>query len=126
MNKTKRAVLVIDEVAGKQICHLSLAEPYTRSSEVYLPIEFDDETKVLIEVDCCRCFGITHRTRDPHGEMQVVKNRCTVQSDRLRRACRDAAWCWRSFVISANVVARHSVGHAQLVAPEPLLALPRE
>lgn len=73
MNKPKRAVLVIDEAAGKQIRRLSLAEPYPKSQEIYLTIEFDDETEILIEVECRPCFGITHLARDTHGELEPMK-----------------------------------------------------
>ena len=73
MNKPKRAVLVIDEAAGKRIRRLSLAEPYPKSQEVYLTIEFDDETGILIEVNCRPWFAIRHLARDPHGEMGPVK-----------------------------------------------------
>jgi hypothetical protein len=73
MNKPKRAVLVIDEVTGKRIRRLSLAEPYPKSQEVYLTIEFDDETEILIQVECRPCFAITHLAHDPNGEMVPVK-----------------------------------------------------
>jgi hypothetical protein len=73
MNKPKRAVLVIDEATGKRIRRLSLAEPYPKSREIYLTIEFDDETEILIEVECRPCFRITHLARDPHGEIGPVK-----------------------------------------------------
>jgi len=73
MNKPKRAVLMIDEAAGKRIRRLSLAEPYPKSHEIYLTIEFDDETEILIEVECRPCFGITHLARDTHGELGPVK-----------------------------------------------------
>jgi len=71
MNKLKRAVVVIDEAAGKLIRRLSLAEPYPKSREIYLTIEFDDETEILIEVECRPCFGITHLAL---GEMGPVKD----------------------------------------------------
>jgi len=74
MNKPKRAMLVIDEATGKRIRRLSLAEPYPKSREIYLTIEFDDETEILIEVECRPCFGITHLALDPHGEMGPVKD----------------------------------------------------
>jgi hypothetical protein len=72
MNKPKRAVLVIDEAAGKRIRQLCLAEPYPKSHEIYLTIEFDDETEILIEVGCSSSFGITHLARDTHGELEPV------------------------------------------------------
>jgi hypothetical protein len=73
MNKPKRAVLVIDEATGKRIRRLSLAEPYPKAQEVYLTIEFDDETEILIEVVCCPSFGITHLARDTNGELEPVR-----------------------------------------------------
>jgi hypothetical protein len=76
-NKSQRAVLTVDEATGKRIRRLSLAEPYPKSEEIYLTIEFDDETKILIEVGCrpCRpCFGITHLARDVEGELEPVKD----------------------------------------------------
>jgi len=73
MSKPTRAVLVMDEATGKRIRRLSLAEPYPKSQEVYLPIEFDDETEILIEVECRPLFGITHLVRDAHGELGLVK-----------------------------------------------------
>jgi hypothetical protein len=73
MNKPKRAVLVPDEATGKRIRRLSLAEPYPKSQEIYLTIEFDDETEILIEVECRPWFGITHLARDAHGELEPVK-----------------------------------------------------
>jgi hypothetical protein len=73
MNKPKRAALVIDGATGKRIRRLSLAEPYPKSREIYITLEFDDETEILIEVECLPCFGITHLVRDPHGEMAPVK-----------------------------------------------------
>jgi len=73
MNKVKRAVLVMGEATGKSIRRLSLAEPYPKSREIYLTIEFDDETEILIEVDSRPRFAITHLARDPHGDMGPVK-----------------------------------------------------
>jgi hypothetical protein len=73
MNKPKRAVLVMDEATGKRIRRLCLAEPYPDSQEIYLTIEFDDETEILIEVECSPCFGVTHLARDTHGELEPVK-----------------------------------------------------
>ena len=69
----KRAVLTMDEATGKRIRRLCLAEPYPKSREIYLTIEFDDETKILIEVDCRSWFNITHLARDAHGELEPVK-----------------------------------------------------
>jgi len=73
MNKPKRAMLVIDEATGKRIRRLSLAEPYPKSQEIYLSLEFEDETEILIEVGSCLSFGITHLARDAHGELEPVK-----------------------------------------------------
>jgi hypothetical protein len=73
MNRPKRAVLVMDEAAGKRIRRLCLAEPYPESQEIYLTIEFDDETEILIEVECSPCFGVTHLARDAYGELAPVK-----------------------------------------------------
>lgn len=72
MNKPKRAALVIEEAAGKQIRRLCLEEPYPQSDDIYLTIVFDDETEILIEVGCRPRFGITHLARNPHGELQAV------------------------------------------------------
>lgn len=73
MNKSRRAVLVIGEATDKRIRQLCLAEPYPNSHEVYLTIEFDDETEILIEIGCSSCFGITHLVRDTYGELAPVK-----------------------------------------------------
>ena len=73
MNKSKRAVLVMDEATGKRIRRLSLAEPYPKSQEVYLTIEFDDETELLIEVGCRPCFDITQLVRNTNGELEPTK-----------------------------------------------------
>lgn len=73
MNKSRRAVLVIGEAADKRIRQLCLAEPYPNSHEVYLTIEFDDKTEILIEVGCSSSFGITHLARDTYGELEPVK-----------------------------------------------------
>jgi hypothetical protein len=73
MNETLRAVLVLDEATGKRISRLCLAEPYPKSQEVYLTIEFDDETEILIEVNCRPRFCIRHLVRDAQGELELVK-----------------------------------------------------
>jgi hypothetical protein len=73
MNKSRRAVLVIGEATDKRIRQLCLAEPYPNSHEIYLTIEFDDETEILIEVGCSSLFGITHLTRNTSGELQPLK-----------------------------------------------------
>lgn len=73
MNKTKRAVLVLNEAAGKRINRLTLEEPYPQSHEVYIAIEFEDETEILIEVDCRPVFDIRHLARNTDGELEPVK-----------------------------------------------------
>jgi hypothetical protein len=73
MNKPKRSVLVIDEATEKRIRRLSLAEPYPKSQEIYLTVEFDDDTEILVEVECHPYFRITHLSRDTHGELGPVK-----------------------------------------------------
>jgi hypothetical protein len=57
----------------KRIRRLSLAEPYPKSQEVYLTIEFDDETEILIEVNCRPWFAIRHLARGADGELEPVK-----------------------------------------------------
>ena len=47
MNKLKRVALSMEEARGKRIRRLSLAEPHPMSQEVYLTVEFDDETEIL-------------------------------------------------------------------------------
>ncbi len=68
-----RAVLEIDEAMGKRVRRLLLEEPYPNSHQIYLAIEFDDQTEVLIEVNCSPCFEITHLARDAKGELAPVK-----------------------------------------------------
>jgi hypothetical protein len=72
-NKSKRVVLVMEEAAGKRIRRLSLSEPYPKSHEIYLTVEFEDETEILIEVGCRPWFRITDLVRDPDGELKPVK-----------------------------------------------------
>lgn len=72
-NKSKRAVLVMEEAAGKRIRRLSLEEPYPKSHEIYLTVEFEDETEILIEVGCAPSFEITHLARDARGELEPIK-----------------------------------------------------
>ena len=71
--QTDRAVVVIGEAAGKRIRQLSLEEPYPKSEEIYLTIEFDDEKKILIDVGSRLLFGIKHLVRDSDGELEPVK-----------------------------------------------------
>lgn len=73
MSKTDRAVLGIPEAAGKRIRQLSLAEPFPNSHNIYVSIEFDDQTEVLIEVESRPYFSIMHLARDSHGELEAVK-----------------------------------------------------
>lgn len=73
MIKRKRAVLVLDEAAGKRISRLTLEEPYPKSHEVYIVIEFEDKTEILIEVDCRPVFDIRHLVRNIDGELEPVK-----------------------------------------------------
>jgi hypothetical protein len=73
MNETERAVLTLDGAAGKRIRRLRLAEPYAKSQEVYLTIEFDDATEILIEVNCRPWFAIRHLALDASGELEQVK-----------------------------------------------------
>lgn len=71
--KPKRAVVVLEGVAGKQIRQLSLSEPYPKAQDIYLSIEFEDGTVTLIEIACVPCFGINHLVRDAAGELQPTK-----------------------------------------------------
>lgn len=82
MSKPRRAVVVIDEALGKRVRRLSLAEPYPKSHEVYLTIEFDDRTEILIEVDASPSFIIRHLARDANQELEPAKqsNRGSVRS----------------------------------------------
>jgi hypothetical protein len=75
MNNRKRSILVIKEAEGKRIRRLCLAEPYPKSQEIYLTVEFDDETEILIEVGCRPWFGISHLARGTDGELEPVKER---------------------------------------------------
>jgi hypothetical protein len=73
MSKEKRAMLVIREATQKRIRRLSLAEPYMNSHNIYISIEFDDETEVLIEVESRPYFSVMHLARNSHGELEPVK-----------------------------------------------------
>jgi hypothetical protein len=73
MSRPKRAVLVIHEAAGKRIRRLSLAEPYVHSRNIYISIEFDDETEILIEVESRPYFSIMHLLRNSHGDLEPEK-----------------------------------------------------
>jgi hypothetical protein len=69
----ERAVVVIGEATGKRIRQLSLEEPYAKSKEIYLTIEFDDEKEILIDVGSRLLFGIKHLARDSNGELEPVE-----------------------------------------------------
>jgi hypothetical protein len=69
----ERAVVVIGEATGKRIRQLSLEEPYAKSKEIYLTIEFDDEKEILIDVGSRLLFGIKHLARNLNGELEPVK-----------------------------------------------------
>ncbi len=73
MIRPKRAALVIDEASGKRVRRLCLEEPYPKSRDIYLTVEFDDETEILIEVGCHPSFALTHLTRNAQGELEPVK-----------------------------------------------------
>jgi hypothetical protein len=73
MNKPKRAALVLNEVAGKRISRLTMEEPYPNSHEVYIAIEFEDKTELVIEVDSRPFFDIRHLARNAEGELEPVK-----------------------------------------------------
>jgi len=69
----ERAAIVIGEATGKRIRRMSLEEPYAKSKEIYLTIEFDDEKEILIDVGSRLLFGIKHLVRDSNGELEPVK-----------------------------------------------------
>ena len=73
MNKTKRAVLLLSEATGKRIRRVCLEEPFPKSHNIYIPIELEDETEMLIEVESRPYFRILHLARDSHGELEPVK-----------------------------------------------------
>jgi len=73
MSKTKRAMLVIREATGKRIRRVCLEEPFPKSHNIYISIELDDETEILIEVESRPYFSIMHLARDLHGELEPVK-----------------------------------------------------
>jgi hypothetical protein len=78
----ERAVVVIEEAAGKRIRQLSFEEPYPQSKEIYLTIQFDDEKEILIDIGSRLLFGIKHLSRNSNGENEPVK----VYSQRSIRA----------------------------------------
>jgi hypothetical protein len=73
MNKTKRAVLEISEATGNRIRRVCLEEPFPKSHNIYISIELDDETEILIEVESRPHFSIMHLARDSHGELEPAK-----------------------------------------------------
>lgn len=73
MSKIDRAELLIPEAAGKRVRQLSLAEPFANSHNIYVSIEFDDKTEVLIEVESRPYFSIMHLSRDARGELEPTK-----------------------------------------------------
>lgn len=73
MSKTDRAVLVIPEAEGKRVRQLSLGEPFANSKNIYISIEFEDQTDILIEVESRPYFSIMHFARDSHGELEPMK-----------------------------------------------------
>jgi hypothetical protein len=68
-------MLVIEEAIGERIHKLSLGELYPNSLEIYLAIEFDDETEIEIDIDVASrlSFGIKHHALDENREMEPVK-----------------------------------------------------
>lgn len=73
MSKTKRAMLVIREATGKRIRRVCLEEPFPKSQNIYISIELDDETEILIEVESRPYLSVMHLARDLHGELEPVK-----------------------------------------------------
>jgi len=69
------AKLFIEEAAGKRIRRLRLGEMYAKSRQVYLGIEFDDDTEIAIDIDVVSrlSFAIDHLARDESGEMEPVR-----------------------------------------------------
>jgi hypothetical protein len=65
-------VLEIQEAAGRRIRRVALEEPYIRSHEVYLLIQFDDETEIQIEIECRPWFAIRHLGHDAGGDIQPL------------------------------------------------------
>jgi hypothetical protein len=88
MNETQRAVLMLDELTGRRIRRLCLEEPYPKSQEVYLRVEFDDETESLIEVNCRPWFVIRHLAREANGELEPVKKQTQGSIRSLAKARR--------------------------------------
>jgi hypothetical protein len=71
------AKLIIEEAAGKRIRRLCMGEMYAKSRQIYLGIEFDDDTEIAIDIDVVSrlSFAIDHLARDESGEMEPVRER---------------------------------------------------
>ena len=71
------AKLIIEEAAGKRIRRLRIGEMYAKSRQIYLGIEFDDDTEIAIDIDVVSrlSFAIDHLARDESGEMEPVRER---------------------------------------------------
>lgn len=71
------AKLIIEEAAGKRIRRLRMGEMYAKSRQIYLGIEFDDDTEIAIDIDVVSrlSFAIDHLGRDESGEMEPVRER---------------------------------------------------
>jgi hypothetical protein len=71
------AKLIIEEAAGKRIRRLCMGEMYAKSRQIYLGIEFDDDTEIAIDIDVASrlSFAIDHLSRHESGDMEPVKER---------------------------------------------------
>ncbi len=71
------AKLIIEEAEGKRIRRLRIGEMYAKSRQIYLGIEFDDDTEIAIDIDVVSrlSFAIDHLARDESGEMEPVRER---------------------------------------------------
>ena len=71
------AKLIIEEAEGKRIRRLRMGEMYPHSRQIYLGIEFDDDTEIAIDIDVVSrlSFAIDHQARDERGEMEPVRER---------------------------------------------------
>jgi hypothetical protein len=71
------AKLVIQEAAGRRISRLYLGEMYPKSRQIYLGIDFDDDTQIAIDIDVVSrlSFAIDHLDRDQSGDMEPVEQR---------------------------------------------------
>ena len=75
MMSRKRAELVIAEATGKRIRQLVLAEPYAGSHDLYLTVECDDETEILIELNCSLFFAVSPLSKNKHGDLTATGRR---------------------------------------------------